>query len=322
MPDLTTRTEIPAEVNNFYNKVLLDRATPSLLHNRFAQVKDIPRKGGTDTIKFRRYGVLAAATTALSEGVTPAGKQLSTTELTAQVLQYGDYITVSDVVDMQSYDPVLTGVADDVLGDQVGLTLDNLCRDVVAAGTTVQYASTATDRATIAAAMKLNRAEVKEMVRTLRGNNAKPVMRMISPSTGYNTTPIGRSFIGIISEDTLFDLDDAVGWTPVEKYPNKSNVMEDEAGSIANVRFLMSTEAKTFTGTLVGTVHATLIFGTRAYAQTRISGEVLENIVMPLGSAGSADPLKQRATSGWKITYVARILNQSWIGRIEHAVSS
>jgi len=322
MADLTTRTQIPAEVNNFYSKVLLDRATPSLIHNRFAQVKDLPRNAGTNVIKFRKYGVLTAATTALTEGVTPAGSRLSVTDITATVLQYGDYVTVSDIVDMQSYDPVLTGVAEDLLGDQAGDTLDQLCRDVIAATTTIQYASTATTTATVAAAHKLNRAEVKEMVRTLRGNNAKPVMTMINPSTGYNTTPVGRSFIGIISEDTLYDLDDATGWIPVEKYPNKSNVMMDEVGSLANVRFLMTTNAKTKTGTLVTTVHITLIFGTRAYAQTRISGEALKNIVKPLGSAGSADPLDQRATSGWKATYVAKILNNSWIGAIEHAVST
>jgi len=291
-----------------------------LLHNRFAQVRDLPRKAGTNVIKFRRYGILEAATTPLTEGVTPAGKQLSTTELTAEVLQYGDYITVTDIVDMQSYDPVLTEVADEVLGDQVGLTLDRLCRDVITATTTRQYASTATSRAEIAEAMKLNRAEVKEMVRTLRGNNAKPVTRMINPSTGYNTTPVGKSFIGIIDEDTLYDLDDATGWIPVEKYPNKADVMEDEVGSLANVRFLMTTEGKTYDGTLVDTVHATLIFGTRAYAQTRISGEAVTNIVKPLGAG--EDPLNQRATSGWKATYAAVILNHSWIGVIEHAVSS
>ncbi len=319
MPDITGRTQIPAEVNNFYDKVLLDRATPALLHNRFAQVRDVPRKGGTNVIKFRRYGVLAAATTPLTPGVTPAGKQLSTTELTATVLQYGDYITVDDIVDMQSYDPVLTSVAEEVLGDQIGLTLDQLCRNVIAAGTTVQYASTATDRDTVGSAMKLNRAEVREMVRTLRGNNAKPVKMMIDPSTGYNTTPVGNSFIGIVSEDSLHDLEDAVGWTPIEKYSDKRNTMEDEVGSVGNVRFLMTTEAKTFTGSLT-TVHATLIFGMQAYAQSRISGEALQNIVKPLGAG--EDALNQRATSGWKATYVARILNQSWIGRIEHAVSS
>ena len=318
---MTTRTEIPAEVSTWYDRVLLDRATPSLLHNRYAQIKDLPRNAGTAVITFRRYGVLSAATTALTEGVTPAGQQLSTTELTATALQYGDYVTVTDIVDMQSIDPVLHGVAEDVLGDQVGLTLDTLCRNVIAATTTIQYASTAITTATVGPAMKLNRAEVKEMVKTLRGNNAKTVMRMINPSTGYNTTAVGNSFVGIISEDTLYDLDDATGWIPVEKYPNKSSVMEDEVGSLANVRFLMTTNAATKAGTLVTTVHQTLIFGRMAYAQTRISGEALHNIVKHLGSAGSADPLNQRATSGWKATYVARILNTSWIGSIEHAVT-
>ena len=318
MPDLTTKTQIPNEVNNFYDRRLLDKAIPAFIYNRFAQVRDIPRKGGTDTIKFRRYGLLAAATTALTEGVTPAGKQLSVTDLTATVSQYGDFVTTSDFVNMTTYDPLLTETAE-ILGEQVGNTLDQLCRDVVAAGTTVQYASTATSRATVGAAMKLNRAEIKEMVRTLRGNEAKPITDMIDPSTGYNTTPIGRSFVGIVSEDSLYDLEDATGWVPVEKYPNKSNVMVDEVGVVGNVRFLMTTNAKTFTGTLVTTVHATLILGTRAYAQTRISGEALKNIVKPLGAG--EDPLNQRATSGWKATYVARILNQSWIGRIEHAVS-
>lgn len=319
----TGRTEIPAEVNNFYDRTLLERAVPSFVHTRFAQVKDIPRKGGTDTIKFRQYGVLAAATTALSAGITPTGKQLSTTDITATVAQYGDYVTIDDVVDMQSYDPILTETAE-IFGEQIGDTLDQLCRNVLAAGTTVQYASTATSTVTVTSAMKINRAEVKEMVRTLQGNNAKPVMSMINPSTGYNTTPIGMSFIGIVSEDTLFDLDDATGWVPVEKYPNKSDVMMDEKGSLANVRFLMTTNAKVLTGEGASgiDVHVTLIFGRRAYAQTRISGEALKNIVKPLGSGGADDPLNQRQTSGWKLTYVAKILNQSWIGRIEHAVSA
>ncbi|MBM3283173.1 N4-gp56 family major capsid protein [Candidatus Gottesmanbacteria bacterium] len=317
----TTRTQIPAEVNNFYDRVLLERAVPAFVHNRFAQVRDIPRNEGTDTIKFRRYGTLTAQTTALSEGVTPSGKQLSVTDATAQVQYYGDYVTLTDKVLIETYDPILTETAE-ILGEQVGDSLDQLCRDVIAAGTTVQYASTATSRATVEATMKLNRAEVKEGVRTLKNNNAKPVTSMINPSTGYNTTPIGRAFIGIVHPYTTYDLDDATGWIPVEKYPNKENVMPDEVGSLAGVRFIESTNAKTFTGTLVATVYGTLLFGQNAYAQTRISGEALRNIVKPLGSAGTADPLDQRSTSGWKATYVAKILNQNWLLRIEHAVSS
>ena len=64
------------------------------------------------------------------------------------------------------------------------------------------------------------------------------------------------------------------------------------------------------------------MFGMYAVAQSRISGYALKNIVKPLGSAGTADPLNQRTTSGWKLSYVARILNVAFILDLQHAVSS
>lgn len=320
---LTTRSQIPAEVNNFYDKTMLIRAVPAFVHNRFANVKDIPANAGTNTIKFRVYGALNAQTTALTSGVTPAGKQLSVTDTTATIQYYGDFVTLTDDVLTESIDPVLTEAAE-VLGEQAGDSLDQLCRNVLAAGTTIQYASSATQNSEITTAMIINRSEVKQAVRTLRGNNAKPVTNMINPETGFNTIPVGRSFIGICSEDTAFDLDDAIGWIPVEKYPNKQYVMEDEIGSLANVRFIMTTNAYVAAG--VGAtsndVHYTLIFGKNAYAQTRISTKTLQNIVKPLGSSGAADPLNQRGTSGWKASYVAKILNQGFLVVLRHAVSA
>lgn len=321
--DATTTGTIAREVSNFYNRTLLERATPALLHTRFAQVRDIPANNGTNVIKFRKYGSLTANTTALTEGVTPTGSALSVTDVLATVAQYGDYITLSDVVQYETYDPILTESAE-VLGEQAGDSIDILARDILAAGTTIQYASTATSDGTVTAAMVINRAEIKEAVRTLRGNNAKPITSMIDPSTGYNTVPVGRSFIGLVSEDTAFDLDDAEGWIPVEKYPNKSNVMEDEIGALGNVRFLMSTNAYSDAdGNLnSGPVHYTIILAQNAYAITRISGQTLKNIVKPLGSAGTADPLDQRSTSGWKLTFVAKILDQNNIVVIHHGVTA
>ena len=318
----TTRTQITEEVGNFYDRVLLEKAVPAFVHNRFAQVRDLPRNAGTLDIRFRRYGLLTANTTALSEGVTPSGKQLSITDVNATVLQYGDYVTLTDVVQFSTIDPILTETAD-ILGEQVGDSLDQLCRDVMAATTTKQYASSATSTITVTSAMKISRAEVKEAVRTLQSNNAKPVTSMINPSTGYNTVPINRAYIGIVSENTLYDLDDASGWIPVEKYSNKADVMPDEVGSLAGVRFIMTTNAKIRTGEGDSgiDVHSTLIMGMHAVAQTRVSGEALKNIVKPLGSAGTADPLDQRSTSGWKLTYVATILNDNFILDLQHAVS-
>lgn len=315
-----TAGTIPREVNNFYDRALLERAVAAFVHNRFAQVRDLPRNAGTNIIKFRRYGSLTATTTALTEGTTPSGSQLSITDLVATVAQYGDYVTITDVVEYETFDPILTETAE-ILGEQAGDSLDQLCRNVLIAGASEQFASTATTVDTVSAAMKLDRAEVKEAVRTLKGNDSKPVTSMINPSTGYNTTPIDRAFIGIVHPNTTYDLDDATGWIPVEKYPNKGDVMPNEVGSLAGVRFIESTNAYSQTGSLT-TVYGTLIFGQNAYAQSRISGEALRNIVKPLGSAGTADPLDQRMTSGWKATYVAKVLNANFIVVVHHAVSS
>lgn len=282
-------------------------------------MKDIP-KNNSSVIKFRRYTNLSAATTALTEGVTPTGSQLAKTDVTATVLQYGDFITITDFLQFTTLDPILNETSN-LLGDQMGDTLDQLCRDIIVAGSTVQYASTATTRATVAAGMILNAAEVREMVRTLKGNNAKMVNSQIDPGTGYNTSPIRASFIGIISHNTEFDLKSDPDFVPVSEYASPASALENEVGAIDEVRFILAgSNAKTFTSTV--TVHGTLVIGREAYATSRISGEAVRMIIKLLGSAGSADPLDQRQTSGWKATFVSVILNQNFIGRIEHAVSS
>ena len=70
-------------------------------------------------------------------------------------------------------------------------------------------------------------------------------------------------------------------------------------------------------------VHATLVFGKDAYGVVDVNGRgAMQTIIKPHGSAGSSDPLNQRATVGAKVmAYTAVILNDPWIVRIEHGVS-
>ncbi|KKN30968.1 hypothetical protein LCGC14_0828620 [marine sediment metagenome] len=314
----TTLTQITPGVNVFYVRKMLQAARPLLVHTRWAQVKDIPKKN-TLAIRFRRYTLLSPATTPLSEGITPSGSRLSITNINATVAQYGDYVTLTDLVVLTTLDPLLTENTS-VLGQQTGNTLDQLCRDVITAGTTIQYSSTSTQTSEITAGMKLNSDEVKEAVRTLQGNDAHKMMTMINPSTGFNTTPIAAAYIGIISHSTLFDLKNDTAWIPVQEYATQKGVMDGEVGAMDDVRFVMTTNAATESSTV--TVHKTLILAQNFYGISRISGAAIENIVMPLGSGGSSDPLKQRATQGWKATFVAKILNENFAVLIEHAVSS
>ena len=119
---MTAVAQVSHTVNNFYDRKLLKKAKPLLLHTKWAQVRDLP-KGSTSTIKFRRYSLLSAATTPLSEGVTPTGSQLSVTDITATVLQYGDYVTLTDTLVLTTLDPVLSETAG-VLAQQAGTNFE------------------------------------------------------------------------------------------------------------------------------------------------------------------------------------------------------
>lgn len=66
-------------------------------------------------------------------------------------------------------------------------------------------------------------------------------------------------------------------------------------------------------------VYVTLVMGDNAYGTTELSGGGLQHIVKQLGSAGTADPLDQRATVGWKATKAAARLVEAFMVRIETA---
>lgn len=234
-----------------------------------------------------------------------------------------DYVTLTDVVDYESQDPVLTEAAQ-VLGEQAAQTLDELCRDVMVTGTTVQYADNRATRYLILASSLISANEIREAVVTLQGNNAKKITTIVDPDTGFNTNPINAAYIGIVSPQTLYTLKGLTGWVPIEQYANKADVMPGEAGALDEVRFIVTSQAKKWTAaaaSAVVAVHATLILGANAYGVSRISGEAMKNIVKPLGSAGTADPLDQRTTSGWKATFVAKILDENAMLRLEHSVA-
>jgi len=234
-----------------------------------------------------------------------------------------DYIEFSDWVQYTSPDPVLTELAD-LLGQQAGNTLDQLARNVMNAGTTIQFSGNQASTAAITINDKLTRTEVREAVRTLEGNDTKKITKMVDATDGFNTSPLRPAYIGIVGDDTAYDLRGETGFISVEEYAQKGDVMEGEIGSLEGVRFVMTTNSSTSSTTGVGgiTVHLTLIFGMDYYGISRISGRALENIDKPLGSSGTADPLNQRATKGWKASFVAIRLNENFCVRVEHAVTA
>ena len=117
---LTTTTQVDPGMEIFYDRLLLEANRADYIMGTFAVRKRIPR-GSSKKIKFRRYSALSAATTPLTEGITPAGSQLAKTDLEAEVQQYGDFVHLTDVVDLVNEDPVLARTAIE-LSEQLNLS--------------------------------------------------------------------------------------------------------------------------------------------------------------------------------------------------------
>ena len=290
---VTTQSSLSDEMKTFYSDYLIDNAVPKLVHDQFGQKHPIPKNGGK-TIEFRKYSPLPKLLTALTEGVTPDGQSLTVSTLEATVAQYGGYITLSDVLLLTAIDNNLVQ-ATKLLGNQAGATLDTITREVLNGGTNVVYAGGVASRDAVTG--KLTVDDIKKAVRALKVQNAEK---------------IGDSFVAIIHPDVTYDLTNDPTWQAVKDYDPK-DWYEGEIGKIAGVRFVETTEAKIFEGG----IYSTLVLGDNAYGVTEIEGGGLQHIVKQLGSAGTADPINQRATVGWKATKVAERLVEQFMVRIE-----
>ena len=301
----TGSSTLTAEMKTFYDMTLIDEAQSNLVHDQFGQKRPIPANGGK-TIEFRKFAPLAKATTPLTEGVTPDGKSLSVSTITATVNQYGDFVTQTDVLELTSLDNTILE-ATKLLGRQAGLTLDTIVRDVLNSGTNVTYCpNVAADGTETAVTSRANLDATSQLT-------VKVIQQVVAKLRGQNAPTIGSKYVAIIHPYVAYDLMRDPEWIDAHKYANPTNLFEGELGEIAGVRFVQSTEAKVYEGG----VFSTLFLGEGAYGVTEITGGGLQTIVKQKGSAGTADPLDQRSSVGWKAIKTAEILIENYLVRVE-----
>ena len=298
-PTINTLKDLAAENGVFYDKVLLKRLVGNLHFAKFGQKRNIPANSGTE-ISMRRFNSLAPVTEPLTEGVTPDGEKYGVTDVRATLKQYGSYVTIADILDMAGLDKNITEMAE-VLGEQAAESIDNVIKEEIFAGTTVQYAGDAAGRDAVTG--KLTGTEVMKAVRTLRANKAKPV------ADGY--------YIGFIDPYCAYDLMNDPLWQDVSKYSNKENIEKGEIGKIHGVKFVDNTNSFT-----AGDVHGTLIIGRDAYGIVDIEGSRKPKIMIHTAKeGGSADPMEQRNTVAWKVFFAAKRLQELAMVRIETKVT-
>jgi N4-gp56 family major capsid protein len=333
----------------FAVKDLLKRGMPYLILEKFGQAKPLPMNS-SKTIKFRRYFLDTTLSTlstkfnpldyfqgdatsnfdpsskTLTEGVTPTATALESADVEATLVQYGDLVTITDIVRDTHEDNILKE-AIDILGEQAAILIEKTRFNVLKAGTQVVRP---TDSTRAAEYVKFTATTQRIVTRTLKRQLAKPITSVVSSTPSYGTEAIAPSFVCVCHPDLEYDIRACTAFVPTEKYGTMSP-WEGEIGKIADCRYILSTIIAPWTGAGAGTgttvietssaadIYPMLYFARDAFGVVALKGKdsIVPMVVNPTPS--DSDPLAQRGHVSWKALTTTIILNDAYMCRAEVA---
>lgn len=312
--NVTGHNQLSAEDKTFYERILIERLLPTLNFYKDAMKKKLPKNNGL-TINFRKFNSLTAPSSSLSEGVTPDGNNLSISTITAKVAQEGDFVQITDLIQTAGIDPVLTEACE-VLGEQAEKLFDSRIQKAISSGTNVYFAGGATTRAGLETAETkyLTANDIKKIVRKLKNANAKRF------SDGYYHMQV--------DPDIAYDLMSDSAWVDVSKYAKPEQMVKGELGKMHGMKFFETTNLNVVDSSDTAQskidVHIAYAYGKDSYACIDLEGGAgkPQIIVKENGSAGTSDPLNQRATAGWKACFTSVITQPLALVRVETGVQA
>ena len=303
--NVTTQSGMSPTMKTFYDTTLLENARENMVFTQFGLKQ--PMKG--NKVEWRKFNTFAKALTPLEEGVIPSGQTFGMTKIEGEITQHGDFVAVSDRLEMESYDDVIFGATEE-MGAAEGETYDTLTRNILVGGNSVFYCPSADGsgvnpdgRATITPACTLTPDVVAQAATWLKKNKAPR---------------INGSYVALIHPSVAYDLRSSSEWKEYHKYNDTAPIFKGEIGELHGVRFIETNEGKIWdNGTTK--VYATLFLGKDAFGILEPEGEGMEMIIKGKGQIGG--PLEQFSTIGYKFCHGAKILYQERMLRVESSSS-
>ena len=296
--NVTTQSGMSPTMKTFYDTALLENAREEMIFTQFG--KKQPMKG--NKVEWRKFNTFAKALTPLTEGVIPDGKTFGMTNVEATTTQHGDYVAVSDRLELESFDDVIFGATEE-MGASEGETYDTLTRNILVGGNSVAYAGGKTSRSALTNADILDPTMVNKAVTWLKKNKAPK---------------IDGCYVAIIHPSVAEDLRESEAWKEFHKYNDVAPIFKGEIGMLHGCRFVESNEAKIWKDGDTA-VYATLFLGKDAFGILDPEGEGMEMIIKTKEQIGG--PLNQFSTIGYKFCHGAKILYQERILRVESGSS-
>lgn len=313
----TTETETLTTENahSYWQTALIYLAGPKLIHDQCAQLVKIP-EGNSKTIEFNVVHDLSTDINGnkLTEGVPGEGQQLTITPISVEVEQYGNYVEISDMLQITAKHGMFK-VATNALSAQAAGVGDKITRNEMHVCTSSFVAGGVDNLANIKANTYLTVDDIFKGAARLKAHNAP--------------TFADGSYRAIVhpyvAKDLMSSANGTTAWIDIKKYANPEDILNGELGKIGQVRLLETTNAKYYkAGELSGAasgvnVFSTIICGDDAVGTTELAGMGLRMIIKSAAEIGG--PLEQYGTAGWKMTKAAKILQDKYLTKVYSAAS-
>ena len=291
-------------MQNYYDRLFIDTAKDWLVFEQGAQMRPLPAGDGK-VVYFQRYTPLAKITAQISEGSNPSAVNLSATNVSSTVSEFGSYSSISKLLKLTAVDPKMKGAVE-VMAQNAGESRDQLVRDhaFVSKGTT-QLAGGKASLSLVAITDTLSSSEIRKAVRTLKANKA---MRY---DDGY--------FLGKISPYVSYDLMGDSTWVNAHTYKDGEALYKGEVGKLHGVRFVETTNWKETAngGASNADIIHSFIHGKNSFGVTDLEGDKKKVYVKTPGPNSTDNPVDRFYTVGWAMSTVPVRLVSDWIIEIK-----
>lgn len=298
--------DLSPTMKQYYHKALLEHNKSRRVYHQLGSVEVLP-SGNGKIVEWRKMRKMEDVRQ-LQEAVIPKGRKLGMTSITVEIAQYGDFYSISDVLDTHALDPILDKT-NTSLAHAAGDTYEKLIRNELMTCTNVLYAEVVADDGTIESKPQTR----EELMTALKaGKNASLTPRTINRAVTVlkkadAPTYDGRNYICTLGPSNTFDLRQSPEWIDYHKYSSATELFTGEVGMLHGVRFLESNFSPIYRpDESAPALYMPMIFGKDAYAVVEPEGAGMRMIYKSFKEAGG--PLEQFCTVGVKFSMATKIL--------------
>ena len=231
----TASGAMSSAMKTYYDTELLENARDEAVYGQLGKQQALPRNHGK-SVEWRKWNTLPEPDK-LVEGVIPEGKKFGQTSLNVGIAQYGEYVSISDQLELHAIDDTILGATEEI-GAAMGSKADLLTRDAILAGCSCVL---------IAPSGQTANTVVWKMDKTALFT-ADLVARAATELKKKRVPTIDGKYVAVIHPSVAYNLRKDSDWVNAHQYAAVTEIFNGEIGELHGVRFIETPQAPVLAG--------------------------------------------------------------------------